>query len=57
MDKKRQQYIKRLIKSVRKTISEAPENIEAEKVAGEPALDGKWVDTELLCYVVEQELI
>jgi len=57
MARTRKEYIRALVDSVNKTISEEPENIEATQMNGEPAITGKWMDIALLCHVVEQDLL
>lgn len=47
-------YMRRLIKEIRKQIAADPETIEAKKEFGDEVTIGKWLNVTLLCSVVEK---
>ena len=50
----RNDYLRRLIASVRKTVKTDPRTIEGEKLFGRDTTLGYWLDVVLLCNVVER---
>ena len=53
----RADYLTRLIVGVREQIAEDPETIKAKEDYGDEVLIGKWIDAELLCSVVEIDIL
>lgn len=52
----REDYIRRLIAGIRKEIEEDPDTIRAKAESGEVTI-WRWVDVELLCLVIEKEIL
>jgi hypothetical protein len=53
----RKEYIKRLIEGVRHQIEEDPLTIEGVDLMGEGTLPARWTDAELLCSVIEIDVL
>ena len=57
VDEVRLDYLKRLIKGVRKQTDKDPETIEAKEELGDEVTIARWVDANLLCMVIEKDIL
>ena len=53
----RKDYLKRLIAGVREAKERDPDTIKAKEELGSQVTIAKWVDAELLCMVIENEIL
>lgn len=53
----RKDYMMRLIAGVRESIDKDPDIIKAREEHGSEVINGVWLDAELLCRVVEEEVL
>lgn len=53
----RKDYIRRLIAGIREEIEKDPDTMRARENHGEKAIIRRWFDVELLCYVIEKEVL
>lgn len=53
----RKEYLRKLIAGVREQMAKDPEMIQARLEYGEEILTSRWWDAEILCLVIEQEVL
>ncbi len=57
MNEARKDYLRRLIDGVRDQMASDPETVTAKLINGDETITSRWIDAELLCSVIECEIL